>query len=151
MKRFYCERETEILEALRWGLLDLEIAKHAAGCAICADTLAISEFLQTDRRAAPALPDSDFVWWKAQLARKQIAVERATRSIALVRKVSYFGAAAVGLWLVFTPGHLGSILTVLSRREIWSAGALSQTALFLGVGALVFTVLSSLYLARPEK
>lgn len=151
MNRVYCEREAEILEALRRGALHPELAKHAGNCPICADTLAVSKFLQVDSRPAPALPDSDFLWWKGQLARKQIAVEQATRSIALVRKASYFGGAAAGLWLVFAPGHLGSILTVLSRREIWSAGALSQTALFLGVGALVFTLLGSLYLARPEK
>ena len=180
MNRVYCEKEMEILEALRHGPLHPELAKHAANCDICADTLAVSEFLQTDRSVAltqqshserseeprlelttstidedtlfcTGLPDSDFLWWKAQLARKQMAVERATRSIALVRKVSYLGAAAAGLWLVFSPGPLGSILRVLSRREIWPAGALTQTALFLGVAALVFTLLGSLYLARPEK
>lgn len=165
MKQVYCEKEAEIIQALRCGALDAELKSHVASCATCADTLAVSEFLQAGGRAtqadaratlpdhspAPVLPDSDFLWWKAQLARKQMAVERATRSIALVKKVSYFGAAAAGLWLVFAPGPLGSILTVLSRREIWTAGALSQTALFLGVGALVFTLLGSLYLARPEK
>lgn len=191
MNRIYCEREMEILEALRRGALDPELAKHVANCDICADTLAVSEFFRADRstalaqhghseQSAPfasrtvlrgeesrlglntsavnenaqvcaALPDSDFLWWKAQLARKQIAVERATRSISLVRRASYFGAAAAGLWLFFAPGHLGPTLSLLSRREIWSTGPLSQTALFLGVGALVFTLAGSLYLARPEK
>jgi hypothetical protein len=151
MNRVYCEKETEILEALRRGALHPEHAKHAATCAVCADTLAVSEFLQADRCGAPALPDSDFLWWKAQLERKRMAVERATRSIALVKKLSYFGAAAAGLWLVFAPDHLESILSVLSRQGIWRASALTQSALFLSVGALVFTLLGSLYLARPEK
>lgn len=151
MNQSHCEREAEIHEALRRGKLAPELATHAATCPICADMLAISDFFQIDRPAALNLPDSDFLWWKAQLARKKIAVERATRSIVLVRKVSYLGAAATGLWLVFAPGPLGSILSVLSKREIWPAGALTQTALFLGVGALVFTLLGSLYLARPEK
>ena len=151
MTQFYCEREVEIIEALRRGGLHPELAKHAATCAICADSLAVSEFLQAGRCGGPALPDSDFLWWKAQLASKQMAVERATRSIALVRKVSYLGAATAALWLVFAPGHAASILRVLSRRAIWPAGALSQSALFLGVGALVFTLLGSLYLAGPEK
>ena len=179
MNRFYCEKEREILEALRGGSLSAELANHATSCAICADTLAVSEFLLADRtsaiiqddpseRSAPfaprmdlrgeepwkvcaRLPDSDFLWWKAQLARKRLAVERATRSIAVVRRVSYLGAAAAGLWLVFSPGPLGSILSALSKREIWPAGALAQSALFMGIAALVFTLLGSLYLARPEK
>lgn len=151
MNRSYCEKEMEILEALGRGLLQPELAKHAASCDICADTLAVSEFLQSDMPAAPALPDSGFLWWKAQLARKQMAVERATRSIALVKKISYLGAAAAGLWLIFAPGHLGSILSVFSRHEIFSAGTLGQSALFLGIAAIVFTLLGSLYLAHPEK
>ena len=151
MNRVYCEREMEILEALGRGPLDPELVKHAASCDICADTMAVSEFLQADSWPSPVLLDSDFLWWKAQLDRKQMAVERATRSIALVKKLSYFGAAAAGLWLIFAPGPLGSILSVLSKREIWPAGALTQSALFLAVTALVFTLLGSLYLARPEK
>lgn len=170
MNKFYCEREGEIIQALRGGALGAELEKHVATCAICADTLAASEFLQADtrgsqadasaiqvdQRPAPVLPDSDFLWWKAQLARKEMAVERATRSIALVRRISYLGVAAAGLWLVFA--HLASILHTLRAHEIWpispfsqTAGALTQTALFLGAGALVFALLGSLYLVRPEK
>lgn len=149
MNRLYCEKETEILEALRRGGLGPELAKHAASCDICADMLAVSEFLQADSQPAPTLPDSDFLWWKAQLECKRIAVERATRSIAFVKKVSYWGVGAAVLWFIFA--HLGPILDAVSKSQIWSAGALSQSALFLGVGTLVFTLLGSLYLARPEK
>ena len=151
MNQFHCEREAEIHETLRRSKLAPELATHAATCSICADTLAVSDFFQTDRPAALNLPDSDFLWWKAQLARKRIAVERATRSIALVRKVSYLGAAAAGLWLVLAPGHLGSILSILSRDEVFSSGTLGQSVLFLSAAALVFTLLGSLYLAHPEK
>src|SRR6266704_1065462 len=151
MKRFYCEKEMEIIEALRGGTLNAELARHASSCAICADTLAVSEFLQTDRRAAHVPPDPDFLWWKAHLASKQMAVERATRSIGLVRKGSYLGVAVAGLWLVFGQGHLESLMTALSKHQSWLTGSLGETAVFMGVGALIFTLLSSLYLARPEK
>lgn len=172
MNRVYCEREAEIIEALRGGVLDAELEKHAAGCATCADTLAVSQFLQADHRAtqvdsraaqaddwpAPGLPDPDLLWWKAQLASKQMAVERATRSIAVVRKGSYLGAAVAALWLAFAPGHVGSVLSALAKPELWPTGAWSQTAraftqtsLFLGVAALVFTLLGCLYLVRPEE
>lgn len=151
MNRFCCDREAEITGALRRGTLPAELVKHAASCAICADTLAVSRFLLAHKSADSVLPDADFLWWKAQLASKQMAVERATRSIALVRKVSYLGTAAAGLWLVFERGYLASAIAAVSKHEILPAGALSQSALFMGVGALVFTVLGSLYLARPEK
>lgn len=150
MNRFHCDKEPEITGAVRGGTLHGELAKHAAGCAICADTLLVSQFLLA-HKAECVLPDADSLWWKAQLARKQMAVERATQSIALVRKIGYWGIAAAGLWLVFARGYLESAITALSRHELWPAGALSQSALFMGVGALVFTLLGSLYLARPEK
>src|SRR5215471_6517231 len=151
MNRFYCEKEMEITEALRAGTLNAELARHASSCAICADTMAVSEFLQTDRRAAHVLPDPDFLWWKAHLASKQMAVERATRSIGLVRKVSYLGVAAGGLWLVFAQGYLEALMTALSEHKGWLTGGLGETAVFMAIGAVIFTLLSSLYLARPEK
>jgi len=151
MNRFYCEKEKEIVEALRCGALDPELERHASSCAICSDTVAVSEFLQADRTAAPVLPDSDFIWWKGQLAGRQMAVERATRSIVLVRKITYLGISAAALWLVFAPGHLQSIMRALSKHEIWSTGGLSESALLMGVGALIFTLLGSLFLARSEK
>lgn len=180
MRQDYCQKEAEIIQALRCGGLDAELKNHVAGCAICSDTLAVSEFLQAESTSAlvqqrhserseepwldlnkstvnknapfcAGLPDADFLWWKAQLASKQLAVERATRSIALLRKISYWGAAAAGLWLVFAPGHLGSIVDAVSKNQMWPAGALSQIAVISGVGTLVFTLLGSLYLVRSEK
>ena len=151
MNRSYCEREMEIIEALLCGALATELERHARSCAICRDTLAVSEFFQANKDTAPVLPDSDFLWWKGQLAGKQLAVERATRSIVLVRKAAYLGMTAAGLWLVLAPGPLRSIASALSKHDIWLAGGLRESVVFMGIGALVFTLLSSLYLARSEK
>lgn len=151
MDRFYCEKESETVEALRRGTLDTVLERHASSCAICSDVVAVSRFLRTDDAAAPVLPDSDSIWWKAQLARKRVAVEQATRSIILVRKVAYLGISAAALWLVLVPGHLLSIMRALSGLAIWSSGGLMESALFIGVGALLCTLLGSLYLARSEK
>ena len=151
MNRLYCEKEAEIIAAMRCGALAPELEKHSNTCDICGGIAAVSKFLQPQAAVAPVLPDSDFLWWKAQLASKQLAVERATRSIVLVRRIAYCSISAAVLWLVFTPEHLGLILAALSKHEIWPSSALGQSALFVSVGALVFTLLSSLYLARLEK
>ena len=151
MKRIYCEKEKEIIEALRCGTLNAELEEHASGCAICCDTTAVSEFLQANATAAPVLPGADFLWWKGQLAGKQIAVERATRSITLVRRISYVCTAAVALWLILSPGYLHSIVNALPKNEIWSASLLGESALLLSIAALLFAVLGSLYLARSEE
>lgn len=150
MNRFHCENEAAIIQALRVGGLDTEVQRHVHSCPLCSDTAMVSRFLLAETPAAAVLPDSDPIWWKAQLVGKQMAVERATRSIALVRKVSYLGVSAAALWLVFAPGHLGSMIGALSTQEIWSGGGLRGSALFVGLGAIVFALLGSLYLARSE-
>ena len=157
MKRSYCQRENEILEASRRGGLSAELEEHARSCRVCADAVAVSRFLQAEFLQAdavepcPTLPDADFIWWKGQFAAKQAAVERATRSIALVKKISYLAAGVAAIWLVFAPGHLQSIMSALSRYDVWGNDGLRQGALLMAIGAMVFTVVGSLYLARAEK
>ena len=151
MNQVYCENEKEIIDALRCGTLGAELERHLNSCAICSDTVAVSEFLQSNGGVAPVLPDSDYIWWKGQLASKQMAVERATRSIAQVKKASYLGVSAAALWLILAPGYLRSIASVLSRREIWSGGGLRESTLLMAVGALFFTIVGSLYFARSEE
>lgn len=157
MKRSYCQRENEILEASRRGGLGAELEEHASSCRICADAVAVSKFLQAEFLQAdtvepgPMLPDADFMWWKGQLAAKQAAVERATRSIALVKNISYLAPGVAAIWLVFTPGHLQSIMSALSRYDVWGNDGLREGAVLMAIGALIFTVVGSLYLARAEK
>ena len=153
MNQFYCEKEEEIIEALRCGSLNTALERHASSCAICSDTVAVAKFLQSesDGVAAPVLPDPDYIWWMGQLASKQMAVERATRSIALVRKISYIGLSAATGWLVSAPGHLRSIASAFSKHEIWSSGGLRESAVLMAVGTLVFTLLGSLFFVRSEK
>ena len=155
MNLSHCEREKEIVQALRRGSLDAELEKHLSDCAICSDAAAVSRFLQaeilqTDEQCAH-LPGADFLWWKGHLAAKQAAVERATRSIALVRRITYLAITAAAVWLLFAPGHLDSMMSVLSKHEMWPTGGLGASALLMGIGAGIFTVLGSLYLARAEK
>ena len=151
MKRINCEKEKEIIEALRCGALDADLEKHASGCAICSDTAAVSEFFQANTAPVPVLPAADFLWWKGQLAGKELAVERATRSITLVQKFSYMCTAAVALWLLLASGYLRSIVNSFPKNEIWSASVLGERALLIGVAALVFAFLGSIYLARTEE
>jgi len=151
MNQFYCEKETEIIEALRCGSLGIELERHASCCGICSDIVAVSEFLLSDLAVPLALPDSDYVWWKGQLMSKQMAVERATRSIAMVKKISYFGIGAVAGWLVMLLERVQPITGALSNYELWSTGVLRQSALFIGVAAVFLTLLGSLYFVRSEK
>jgi len=49
------------------------------------------------------------------------------------------------------PGYLRSFVNDLSKRDIWSTSVVGETALVMGVAALFFAVVGSLYLARSEE
>lgn len=90
-----CEKEREILEAVRAGRwpdrVEDPLRAHAACCPVCADALLIAKFLQQEVGLAAAearLPAPGLVWWKAQLLARRAAAERATQPIAIAEKVA---------------------------------------------------------------
>lgn len=109
MKIPLCHREQEVLDAVRsgrwsgpWGE---EIRRHAAGCAVCAEVAWLAEAMLREHELAQAevrLPSAGFVWWKAQLAARRAAEERATQPIALVERaaqaLTLLGALGLALW-----------------------------------------------------
>lgn len=116
-----CHREQEVLDAVRsgrwsgpWGE---EIRRHAAGCAVCAEVALVAEaMLQEDdlARAEVRLPSAGFVWWKAQLAARRAAEQRAAQPIALVERF------AQALMLM---AALGLTLSQWPRISGWLRGA----------------------------
>ncbi len=104
-----CDREQQVLDSLqsgRWaGPWGEEIRKHAAACAVCSEVVLVAEGLRHEEELAQTevrLPSAGLVWWKAQLAARRAAEERAAQPIAWVeRMVQVFGALALlgmGLW-----------------------------------------------------
>jgi hypothetical protein len=109
MKIPHCDREQQVLHALgsgRWtGPWGEEIRRHAANCAVCSEVVLVAEALRHEDELAHTelhLPSAGLVWWKAQLAARRAAEERAAQPIAWVeRMVQVFGALGlmvVGFW-----------------------------------------------------
>ncbi len=101
MKPRHCEREEEILSAVRSGRRDEELRAHAGACPACADLLLVAEFMDAHGKAAAPgpLPDPGRIWTKAQVRAKSATVERATWPIALTEQAACAlgGAAGVAL------------------------------------------------------
>jgi len=109
MKIPQCHREQEVLDAVRsgrwsgpWGE---EIRKHTAGCAVCAEVALVAQAMLRQHDLSQAevrLPSAGFVWWKAQLAARRAAEERAAQPIALVERfaqaLAVLGALGLALW-----------------------------------------------------
>jgi hypothetical protein len=133
MKIPQCDKEQQVLDALRsgrwagpWGE---EIRRHAAGCVVCSEVVLVASALRREEQLAHPevrLPSAGLVWWKAQLAARRAAQERAAQPIALVERIAQaFGAlAALGLGLWEWPriaGWLGGLKSLLRVPEA-SAG-----------------------------
>jgi hypothetical protein len=114
MKLLHCDREQEVVDALRsgrwtsaWGE---EIRQHAAACATCAEVALVAQEFQREEALARAelqqpgvgLPSAGLVWWKAQLAARRAAEQRAAEPMVLIERVAYalgaLAALGLGVW-----------------------------------------------------
>jgi len=109
MKIEQCDREQAVLDALvsgRWATpWGEEIRQHAASCAVCSEVVLVAEALRREEQFAQAevrLPSAGFVWWKAQLAARRAAEQRAAQPIALVERAAQalgaLSAFGLGVW-----------------------------------------------------
>lgn len=114
MKLPQCDREQEVLDALRSGrwasVWGEEIRQHAADCAVCAEVALVAQEFQREEELARAelqqlgagLPSAGLVWWKAQLAARRAAEQRAAEPVLLVERLAYALAAlavlGLGVW-----------------------------------------------------
>jgi hypothetical protein len=88
MSPFTCTREKELAEALRSGRwpegCSQELRNHVVACRSCSDLALITGTLQSARTTTAAVPRLEapgVLWWRAQLRRRNAALERIEKPI----------------------------------------------------------------------
>jgi len=83
-----CGREKDVaamLEAGHWpAACDAELREHVAGCVRCGDLVLVASTMQRARAEAMGearLQASGVIWWRAQLRRRQAAMEAIARPV----------------------------------------------------------------------
>jgi hypothetical protein len=83
-----CSRQDEVLAMLARGhwprACSPELRTHLDGCRSCAELLVVTQAFQQSRTAASAearLPAPGAIWWRAQLRRRNAAIERVSKPI----------------------------------------------------------------------
>jgi hypothetical protein len=106
MKLKFCAQEKEVAAVLREGrwpaACDPALRAHAAACRGCSDLVLVAQALQqlrADTMPAAHVASPGALWWKAQVRRRNAAVERMSRPIAVVEKVALASTAAAGCGL----------------------------------------------------
>jgi hypothetical protein len=111
MSLFTCKREREVSEILHNGywpqVCPEDLRAHVASCRSCSDLILVTETLQASRKQSAELPRLEppgAIWWRAQLRRRNAALETMSRPI--------LGAQLFAL---------GMALVVLAALAVWQA------------------------------
>ena len=159
--RLGCGREQELVELLHRGhwpqACSSDLRAHVAQCRSCSDLVAIAESFRAMRKqalvAAPTA-SSGALWWRAQLRRRNQAVERIAKPIAGAQLFAFAGvlfvAVAAAVWAAMHgldavtwvedfayALHIGTLLPGLHFESVegfwWVVLLLSTLALISGV------------------
>jgi hypothetical protein len=109
MSPFTCAREREVTELLHQGYwpeaCPAELRMHVETCRMCADLVAVRTAFQVARQQTmpiPRLESPGAIWWRAQLRRRNEAIERVGRPILgaqiFALAISVVVAAGVLAW-----------------------------------------------------
>ncbi len=160
MKEMVCENEGRVLEALSEGRapdqFEESLGAHVASCASCSEIISLYKLFQEDSEqlhASAPVPQAGRVWWRAVMAARRDAAERALRPIMIVEKISLaVGGGALAALLIFAAPWLA--------EQLKRASALTGSALYgislpslMSVSVIVSLLLAAggLYALRSEK
>jgi hypothetical protein len=94
-----CRHEHAVRSALAGDSWTAELLEHVAGCTTCADLMLVETFMRHHAGevvTGVSVPDSAFVWWRAQLEARSADAQRATRIITVVQRVAIACSGLVG-------------------------------------------------------
>lgn len=94
-----CERESEVVAALRAGSWTDALSSHVSSCASCAETERVARaLLESAAALGSELPSPDAMWRQGQARMQAIALKRATRPLIVMRTLSLACMAAFAAW-----------------------------------------------------
>lgn len=157
MKSYFCSQQERVAAAVLAGQwpdgCDSELRSHAETCETCRDLALVAQTIRQSRHAAlqaPQIPSSGLLWWRAQIRRRNAAIERMTQPIAIAEKVAVLMVLLAAIALIAWQHQ--QLTTWFS--SVW--GPLSNAAqmpglLMLGVGTLVIFGGFAAYLLRAKE
>ena len=103
MTRLTCARESEVAEMVRLGhwpqACPDELRAHVVACRSCGELVLVTQTFQRTkaRTIPPRLESAGALWWRAQLRRRNEAIERINRPILGAQIFALFVGLVLGL------------------------------------------------------
>jgi hypothetical protein len=108
MSPFSCWREREVTELMHRGYwpdaCPAELKAHIDACRICSEIVLVTRTMQAARMQSmelPRLEPAGATWWRAQLRRRNAAIEKVTRPILGAQIFALAVALVVAVGVVF--------------------------------------------------
>jgi hypothetical protein len=170
MSLYSCSWEKELTLTLGRGqwpqACDPNLREHVSGCRECQDLVLVTQALRETRvqseRVGP-IGSPGTLWWRAQLRRRNEAIERVTKPVAVAATTGLLGIFAALCVAVWRWGDVARWMDVfqsssdssLSRwTGLWAAFSSSNAwviaVLIAGAGILAFFAGFAVYLLREE-
>lgn len=167
---FFCTSEKELEATLRQGrwphACDPDLRAHLDSCRDCQELVLVMQTLQkakSNGEQLAQLRSPGLLWWRAQLRRRNEAIQSVTEPLALAEKVGLFGLLAafcVLLWQGSQSADLLNLFQGLFGSDFSSLGELWATAsganlpivvlVLAGLGTLVLFVSFAIFLLREK-
>jgi hypothetical protein len=144
-----CEREPQVIDAIRNGLWTSSLRAHLRDCALCTQTELIAASLKENAAMLERqldLPPAAMVWRRAQTRRRVDALQRATRRpFLIVGALSGLYAVVLLLWGLF------QLPQPISRLLVTSPGLNGHVALAGAALSGILVVVGSCVLALETR
>lgn len=170
MNLFLCSSEEELEATLRQGrwphACDPDLRAHVEGCRDCQELVSVTQTLQkakSNGEQLARLHSPGLLWWRAQLRRRNEAIQRITEPLALAETVGLLGLLAAFCVLVWQGGQSADLLNLFqglfssdfsSLGELWTmASGVNLGIIVLGVtglATLAFFASLAIFLLRGE-
>lgn len=143
MKTRFCSQHDVLAAALRAGHWpegsDPALRAHVESCDSCGDLVLVAQTLRQAHKEAThsaAIAAPGLLWWKAQLRRRNAAIQSVTRPVAVAEKIAVLVMVlAVVALIAWQSDQLGAWLA-----NIWqplSSFGQIPSALMIGLGTLL--------------
>lgn len=153
MKLPFCPYEEKVAELLRRDSsaesADPELAAHAKTCSRCSDVVLTNRVFRQGHSERMLLAHTDspnYLWWKAQLRRRNSTFEKVTKPLALAERLALACllciVAGIGYWQ-WQPlsRSIGRLSNSFEAGNLWNAAWIQST---LGGSLVGYSILAGI-------